>query len=967
MRLENERKEKKRCRDRLRYHEKKSQKNAEKSTLSSELQKEVSSENFDLSKILPSDVPSTRSGLKRQNEQNCDERPICKSKKSCRRKKKCNTVDTKERKREYEREKKRKQRAKIYADPDLHAEFLEKKKKSNEAYKEKRKKISQMKKKDQVNQREKWKNAKRQQREAKKLQKNKDLIDDCTVSQKSNMKIAGARRARKNRKSLQTSIKQLEEDKQKLNEKNTSLKRIINKYKKRVQRLKISQKDNRSPSPNTRSLETIKKGPKSIKDELQFSYTLQKQVKSNYNAADSREKTTIARILSGKIIKKYQCMKKLTPLIISTQRLRANADTPRFILKKQNRTSKKIMLLKEQIQQFFFDDEVTTQSPNKKDCITYKKEKKLKRYLNDTLSNLHKQFLKRFNQNISFPTFLKYKPFFVVYLKINARNTCACVKHLNMQLKLDKLKELKIVESNNLSETMSRLTCNNERLEECMLGLCLDCKKKRLHTLHYDPDLTTYYYKWSRTEEERINKKGEKYTFKAMTKKKITVTQGNLVSITNNEIDKFLNHLFNIHNQYQYNQNIKKNLDHETVVLHSDFSENYATKCHTEVQSLHYGGSRSLLTLHTNAYYVLCPESNTVDIVKFCTISEDVRHTAPAVFAHLKPLFKKFQELGIKNLFIFTDGPTAQYRNKTVFALICIFAEKYGFKTVVWNFWESGHGKGIIDGLGGTLKLKADNKVAQGFDISNASTFINAVKDVKIDVSEIKSEHIDEVQSMIPINLFPAKDTFQVHQILWKSEESNILYLRKRSCNHVNSFTSCVLCDLKSPKFCPTEKVKTKKTSKKDLLIKSKNKSELAPSKNSKNIMKNSSGVKTQNKASSSRSKKITTVSKPKAQMPSENTWIAINEEGTDWYLGKIKAEEEICGKKIFIVYNIMNRVVCQKGKYFKMSENQNNEKKIFEEDIVCKIDSPKELKRPKNVFSIKEFNKVVMLVEKLH
>ena len=301
-----------------------------------------------------------------------------------------------------------------------------------------------------------------------------------------------------------------------------------------------------------------------------------------------------------------------------------------------------------------------------------------------------------------------------------------------------------------------------------------------------------------------------------MTKQKITVTQGQLVTLTNNEVDKFLQHSLNIHNQYQFNQNIKKNLDHKSVVLHSDFSENYATKYHTEIQSLHYDGSRSLLTLHTNAYYMLSPKSNEIDLVKFCSISEDVRHTAPAVFAHLEPLLKRFQELGVKKMFIFTDGPTAQYRNKTAFALIYLFAEKYGFETFVWNFWESGHGKGIIDGLGGTLKSKADKKVAQGFDVINVNTFIDAVKDVRIEVSEIKSERIDEIQSMIPVNLHPAVGTFQIHQIIWKSAEKDILYLRKRSGIHVNNFTPCILCNLKSPKFSPTEKKETKKPPKKN-------------------------------------------------------------------------------------------------------------------------------------------------------
>ena len=90
-----------------------------------------------------------------------------------------------------------------------------------------------------------------------------------------------------------------------------------------------------------------------------------------------------------------------------------------------------------------------------------------------------------------------------------------------MQLKLDKLKELKKIESNNLSELMSSLTCNNERSDSCMLGLCTLCKTTKLPTLDYNPSLISYYYKCERVEETRTNEKGENYSFQAMAKRKI--------------------------------------------------------------------------------------------------------------------------------------------------------------------------------------------------------------------------------------------------------------------------------------------------------------------------------------------------------------------------------------------------------------------------------------------------------------
>lgn len=63
-------------------------------------------------------------------------------------------------------------------------------------------------------------------------------------------------------------------------------------------------------------------------------------------------------------------------------------------------------------------------------------------------------------------------------MKCNARDTCACQKHLNVQLKIDKLRELKIIDTKNLTELMARLTCNGERADNCMLRLCPQCQEK---------------------------------------------------------------------------------------------------------------------------------------------------------------------------------------------------------------------------------------------------------------------------------------------------------------------------------------------------------------------------------------------------------------------------------------------------------------------------------------------------------
>ena len=88
--------------------------------------------------------------------------------------------------------------------------------------------------------------------------------------------------------------------------------------------------------------------------------------------------------------------------------------------------------------------------------------------------------------------------------------------------------------------------------------------------------------------------------------------------------------------------------------------------------------------------------------------------------------------------------------------------------------------------------------------------------------------------------------------------------------------------------------------------------------------------------------KKILNVSshetKKSGKLFTENEWIAVNEEDTDWYVGKVKNIKEVGGKKLVTIESIMIRSSMKKSKHFQLEHNQNSEKQIFFDDIVCKI-----------------------------
>ena len=64
----------------------------------------------------------------------------------------------------------------------------------------------------------------------------------------------------------------------------------------------------------------------------------------------------------------------------------------------------------------------------------------------------------------------------------------------------------------------------------------------------------------------------------------------------------------------------------------------------------------------------------------------------------------------LKYVHYWTDSPTSQYRNKSIFSVVAAHKQLFGV-SAAWNYFEAGHGKGPCDGVGGTAKRLADQAV----------------------------------------------------------------------------------------------------------------------------------------------------------------------------------------------------------------------------------------------------------------
>ncbi|KAJ8926655.1 hypothetical protein NQ314_020957 [Rhamnusium bicolor] len=133
---------------------------------------------------------------------------------------------------------------------------------------------------------------------------------------------------------------------------------------------------------------------------------------------------------------------------------------------------------------------------------------------------------------------------------------------------------------------------------------------------------------------------------------------------------------------------------------------------------------------------------------------------------------------------------------------------------ISWNFTASGHGKGPMHGVGGTVKRKTDSLVLHGHDISSAETFINKVStDSSIKIWEVTSEEIQKCKLDMPEGASAVPQIMALHQITWSKEKPTVTLLREISCFSYPLGGRCSHFSLKIPivTLLPEKKVMKRK------------------------------------------------------------------------------------------------------------------------------------------------------------
>ena len=171
-----------------------------------------------------------------------------------------------------------------------------------------------------------------------------------------------------------------------------------------------------------------------------------------------------------------------------------------------------------------------------------------------------------------------------------------------------------------------------------------------------------------------------------------------MIELLNEQIDYVKVHYYRKRIQdATYREHIKGLKDGE-LVIHVDYSENYKNKKQSEINAGYYGQGQ--FSLFTVAIYM---KQNDDTVCKnYALITRENDHSCNISFELNNFILSTMQaNYDIKTVKFWSEGCVSQFRSQFDFFMLSKVDHSINIE---WNYFEANHGKGVVDGIGGTVK-----------------------------------------------------------------------------------------------------------------------------------------------------------------------------------------------------------------------------------------------------------------------
>ena len=438
---------------------------------------------------------------------------------------------------------------------------------------------------------------------------------------------------------------------------------------------------------------------------------------------------------------------------------------------KHQRTSLQLAdKVKTEVENFYLRDDISYQLPGKRDVVVVKdsngsKVTYQKRILLNNLRETFELFKEENNNvNMSRSSFAEFRPAFAIPKAALAHRNCLCLYHENICLLLKSVD--KYVDGKYCSSSQAFTDCLvcSATNEECMFGRCLLCRDFFSEKVEENVGNGNTKITWS----QWVNESGRSQ------KNEFSGSVNETVSLLKSKVELFLFHVYIKREQSKFFEQLKEEVSDKEIVLQVDFAENFNLKEQDEIQAAHW----NTIPLSIFTAFVWSKKEN----FSFALPSADVSHDKFVVNAALEIILNHIKIVlpNVKEINCFSDGAASQFKQRFLFRNLIHVSNERKIR-LNWHFFATSHRKGVVDGIGGTVKRLVWSAVLAGGSCRSAEDFIKIARNktnkinlfeitmADVDYSKVKLENIFKTTISIP-------QTLKMHSV--KVVDKNTLEFR---------------------------------------------------------------------------------------------------------------------------------------------------------------------------------------------
>lgn len=404
---------------------------------------------------------------------------------------------------------------------------------------------------------------------------------------------------------------------------------------------------------------------------------------------------------------------------------------------KQSPTNKIPEDVRQRVRDFYLRHDISWTAPGRRDSVTVvrdgQKVQEQRHYLVMTLSeayNLYKE--EHPADSISFTVFKNLRPDVVKCKDNMPHNLCVCIYHENINLILQGLRTMPTIPLNH-RDLLNFLVCDTES-EDCMFGRCDQCKNKvsedflcELIPEHLDENIELY--QWMRTPEGKTEKV------------KMSSSVKETIALLSQKLKAFKIHCLVKSKQAAVFQKTYSSPREGHATVQIDFSENATIIPQDEVQSGHWA--------HHQATVFTAVAWTADGTFSSCVVSDSLSHDKYAAAVFVDSVLDSLQgkvSSPLTEIDLFSDGAAQHFKQKFMFLYVTSLFESKGIR-VNWHFFATSHGKGAVDGVGGTVKRAVYSAMkTRRAHVGSAEDYANVAKDFtkSTDILYVSNEDIEQ-------------------------------------------------------------------------------------------------------------------------------------------------------------------------------------------------------------------------------